>query len=68
MPVYEYKCEACGGRFDRFVRSTGEPEDRERDCPFCGSDQVSRVFSIFGTGFAGGGESSGSDSCGRRSA
>lgn len=68
MPVYEYKCGACGGRFDRFVRSGGESEGREKGCPFCGSDKVSRVFSVFGTDFSGGGESSGSDRCGRKSA
>ncbi len=65
MPVYEYKCESCKGRFDRFVRS-GEPEEKERACPFCGSDRVRRVFSIFGTGLSGSGGPPG-DSCGRKS-
>ncbi len=65
MPVYEYKCEACGGRFDRFVR--GGDSGERRDCPFCGSTKVSRVFSIFGTGSAGRGDLSGSDSCVRKS-
>ncbi len=67
MPVYEYKCGACGGRFDRFIRSTDEQQEAEKGCPFCGSEKVSKVFSIFGTGFSGGGESPGSSGCGRKS-
>ena len=45
MPIYEYQCEQCGERFDKFVRSMFS--EVEVDCPSCGSAQVRKGFSTF---------------------
>lgn len=44
MPTYEYKCEACGDRFERFQSITANPI---RKCPKCGKLKVKRLL---GTG------------------
>lgn len=53
MPTYEYECEACGHRFEKFQSITAAPI---RKCPKCGKNRVKRLI---GTGsgliFKGGG-------------
>ncbi len=51
MPIYEYKCAACGNCFEalRFASDNEGPL-----CPKCGSPQVERQLSCFATGVAGG--------------
>jgi len=61
MPVYEYRCEACGQDFDLFVRSA--KQRNEPQCPHCGSTKVKKAVSLFGVGSAGTGSST-SSSCG----
>lgn len=34
MPLYEYQCEACGGRFERIRKFSDPPLDEP--CPACG--------------------------------
>lgn len=51
MPVYEYRCDACGETFDLFVRSV--TQQKEPKCPQCGSTQVRKAVSLFGVGGAG---------------
>jgi len=46
MPIYEYKCQDCGEKFEKLVR-LGAMET-EVKCPVCHSDQVKRLISIFG--------------------
>jgi putative FmdB family regulatory protein len=46
MPVYEYRCEACAERFEEYLRASTAPAP---PCPACGSEQVERLFSGFGT-------------------
>lgn len=41
MPTYEYKCEKCGYRFDKFQKITDE---EQRYCPRCGN-RVKRLIS-----------------------
>ncbi len=48
MPIYEYRCEECGARFDKFVRSTATPV--EVVCPQCASDKCRKSISLFGMG------------------
>ena len=43
MPIYEYRCRACGRGFERLV--TG---DSPVACPGCQSGEVSRLLSMFG--------------------
>jgi putative FmdB family regulatory protein len=45
MPIYEYECNECGNRFERFVRST----DDEIACEKCGSTELQRLLSAFST-------------------
>ncbi len=47
MPIYEYGCFACKGRFQKLVRGFSDPPDLA--CPRCGSDQVQRLISRFAT-------------------
>jgi putative FmdB family regulatory protein len=44
MPTYEYKCNACGHRFEKFQSMSAEPI---RKCPKCGKMKVQRLI---GTG------------------
>jgi putative FmdB family regulatory protein len=67
MPVYEFECKTCGEPFDLFVRSMKDMEDLK--CPECGSAELERIFSSFGTSSgssAGGGGSAGDTSCASR--
>ena len=44
MPTYEYKCNACGHRFEKFQSITAAPIKK---CPECGKNKVQRLI---GTG------------------
>ncbi len=45
MPIYEYRCQACGHRFTRFFRFWREAEETTVHCPTCHADQVRRLIS-----------------------
>jgi putative FmdB family regulatory protein len=65
MPVFEYRCEDCGNRFDAFFRSAGDAEGERPACGGSGSRRVRKLFSVIGLGRA---ESpSKADDCGARS-
>jgi putative FmdB family regulatory protein len=49
MPLYEYVCASCSGKFERYVRSFGE----EVACPACAGTDVEKQLSTFA--FAAGG-------------
>jgi putative FmdB family regulatory protein len=40
VPIYEFRCEHCGARFEELV-SAGEAAER---CPECGAREPQRVF------------------------
>lgn len=42
MPTYEYRCGACGHRFDAFQKISDAPI---RACPECGKEAVERLIS-----------------------
>jgi putative FmdB family regulatory protein len=44
MPTYEYQCDACGHKFERFQSITAEPI---KQCPQCKKNKVRRLI---GTG------------------
>jgi putative FmdB family regulatory protein len=50
VPIYEYRCEACGESFELFVRSSLNRTSPE--CPKCGSQRVKKAVSLFGVGGA----------------
>ena len=68
MPVYEYRCESCGERFEKLVR-TIHREPPEVHCPACQGAEVRRLISapvIHGKtqGLHPGSESDGGESAG----
>jgi putative FmdB family regulatory protein len=42
MPTYEYLCDACGNRFEKFQSMTSAPI---RQCPKCKKNKVRRLIS-----------------------
>ncbi|MCS7315832.1 MAG: zinc ribbon domain-containing protein [Bryobacterales bacterium] len=47
MPIYEYRCEDCGERFERLIRRS---EDRSAlVCPACGGAKLATELSLFAT-------------------
>jgi putative FmdB family regulatory protein len=54
MPLYEYECPGCGGRFEKLVRRMGDA-DRTK-CPGCGNEHARKRVSTFAVaGMAQGG-------------
>jgi len=53
MPIYEYKCESCGTKFDKFIRSTATCYEVE--CPKCKAKECRKQISRFGTAGMGAG-------------
>ena len=51
MPIYSYKCDKCGTRFDRLQKFTDKPLTR---CPEC-QGQVKRLIQPAGIVFKGSG-------------
>ncbi len=53
MPTYDYRCDACDHKFDKFQSITADPDKK---CPSCGKNKARRLI---GTGagiiFKGGG-------------
>jgi putative FmdB family regulatory protein len=43
MPLYEYVCASCGGRFERYLRAWGEAVT----CPSCQGTEVEKQLSTF---------------------
>ncbi len=54
MPIFDYRCEQCGNRFDHFFRSLEEESKLKVVCPRCGSSRLRKLVSIFGTGRSAG--------------
>lgn len=48
MPLYEYRCEGCGRRFEVLQRVGATAEGLE--CPACGDVRLERAFSTFTRG------------------
>jgi len=57
MPIYEYRCESCAGKFEVLTRFA--ERDKAQVCPTCESTKTRVLVSSFA--FAGTGEASMSD-------
>lgn len=63
MPIYDFQCNQCNIKFDEFFRSASE--QKKLFCPSCQSEDVQKIFSVFGMSVkSGGGSASSSDSGG----
>lgn len=51
MPLYEYRCEACGHRFEVLQRMGASSQGVS--CPQCGSSEVKRLVSTFASSVSG---------------
>jgi len=51
MPIYEYKCQDCGTKFEKLVRKTSDQNGVA--CPSCGQTHLSQEFSTFAAHAAG---------------
>jgi putative FmdB family regulatory protein len=49
MPIYEYRCTACGAAFEQLVRASDVPA-----CPYCESGALERRMSAAAVGTTGG--------------
>jgi putative FmdB family regulatory protein len=47
MPIYEYKCNKCGDKFELRLGIFHRKKDVK--CPKCGGEDPERVFSPFST-------------------
>jgi putative FmdB family regulatory protein len=58
MPIYEYRCEDCGTKFEKLIRrSSDQPE-----CPSCGQQHLAQEHSTFAA-HAGGSKSAEMPAC-----
>lgn len=48
MPIYEYRCLACGQDFEAIVRGGDRPS-----CPSCGAGRLEKRLSVFAVGSGG---------------
>lgn len=54
VPLYEYRCKACGERFTRLQRSFSDPPSSV-ECPACGGNDTERVLAAPSFRIEGGG-------------
>ena len=52
MPIYEYRCQACGHALEKLQKLSDEPLV---DCPACGKPALSKLISAAGFRLKGGG-------------
>jgi putative FmdB family regulatory protein len=45
MPIFEYRCEDCGTKFEKLVRG----DKPQVACPSCGESHVAQQLSVFAT-------------------
>ena len=44
MPIFEYRCDDCGNKFEKLVRASAR---EGAECPSCGHDRVTTQVSSF---------------------
>ncbi len=65
MPLYDFRCEECGARFER--RLSFSQSDTAVACPTCASQQTRRLLSavaVLGVGSSAGAAEGGGCGCG----
>jgi putative FmdB family regulatory protein len=61
MPIYEYRCDACGKRSSALLPSFSSPDPV---CPHCGKPALKRLVSTFATVRSGTDDMGGMDDMG----
>ncbi len=61
MPIYEYRCDDCGTKFEKLVRRTEDVPGIE--CPSCGKKHLTQELSTFAAPANGGSKSSDMPAC-----
>ena len=51
MPIYEYRCDACGNQFEKLVRASSPAVA----CPGCGGAKLEQQYSTFAAQMGPGG-------------
>jgi putative FmdB family regulatory protein len=51
MPIYEYRCDDCGAKFEKLVRRSADTA--ELVCPSCGTKHLTQELSTFATHASG---------------
>ena len=51
MPIYEYRCQDCGTKFEKLVRRSSD--STELECPSCGEKHLQQELSTFAAHAAG---------------
>jgi putative FmdB family regulatory protein len=59
MPIYEYKCDTCGTKFEKLMRRAADTDGLA--CPDCGEKHLSQQYSTFAARAAEGGSAAASD-------
>jgi putative FmdB family regulatory protein len=60
VPIYEFVCGECDGRFEELLRSA----DSQPSCPACGATSARRQLSVFAAGRSGAAGSPSGGGCG----
>lgn len=58
MPIYEYKCDGCGKKFEKLMRSYDAAPPA---CPSCEGEKVTMQLSTFAAHSGGSSSSAGAD-------
>jgi len=45
MPIFEYKCQDCGTKFEKLLRRSADAA--QLDCPACGQKHLTQELSTF---------------------
>ena len=62
MPIYEYRCEDCGTKFEKLMRRSSDVS--ELACPSCGEKHLRQELSTFAA-HSGAGKSADAPMCPR---
>jgi len=61
MPIYEYRCQDCGTKFEKLVRRSTDAAALE--CPSCGKQHLEQELSTFAAHANGSPKSEGAPAC-----
>ena len=60
MPIFEYRCEECGHKFEAILFGEQKPE-----CPKCHTARLEQQLSTFAVARSSGGSAAAAEGCGK---